>query len=69
MSKVTVLLSSNEFARLDAYCGQHSFKKSTLIARLILEYLDVQEFPKQDVLPLDNSRQKPAARARTREGD
>ena len=54
MPKVTVLLSSSEFARLDAYCDEHGFKKSTLIARLIREYLDVPQFPRQEVLPLDN---------------
>jgi len=67
MSKVTVLLSSSEFARLDAYCEEHGFKKSTLIARLIREHLDVQQFPRQEVLPLDTNRLKQVARARTRE--
>ncbi|CAB5114091.1 hypothetical protein IST4116A_02533 [Burkholderia cenocepacia] len=55
MSKVTVLLSQGEFARLDAYCEEHGFKKSTLISRLIREYLDVQQYPQQSVLPLDTS--------------
>jgi hypothetical protein len=39
-AKVTVLLPQNEFARLDRYCREHAFKKSTLIAKLIREHLD-----------------------------
>jgi len=37
--KVTVLLDREEFEGLNAYCEQHSAKKSTLIARLIREHL------------------------------
>lgn len=68
MSKVTVLLSPSEFSRLDAYCDENGFKKSTLIARLIREYLDVQHFPRQETLPLDSGLSTAAKQARTRQG-
>ena len=38
--KISVLLDAQEFQRFDAYCKQQGFKKSTLIARLIRDYLD-----------------------------
>lgn len=68
MSKVTVLLSSSEFARLDAYCDEHGFKKSTLIARLLREYLDAQQFPRQEVLPLDSGFSAAARHVRNGQG-
>lgn len=45
MSKVTVLLDEQEFLRLGSYCEQRGFKKSTLIARLIREHLNSENFP------------------------
>jgi len=42
--KVTVLLSQQDFRRLDAYCTERAFKKSTLLARLVREYLDSEGF-------------------------
>ena len=41
--KITVLLDPAEAQRFDAYCADRGFKKSTLIARLIREHLDLQE--------------------------
>lgn len=43
-AKVTVLLSDDEFERLDTYCRDRGFKKSTLIARLIRQYLDMEGY-------------------------
>jgi hypothetical protein len=43
-NKVTVLLSDEEFARLDAYCRERAYKKSTLISRLIKQYLDLEGY-------------------------
>ena len=43
-NKVTVLLSDEEFDRLDAYCRERGYKKSTLLARLIRQYLDLEGF-------------------------
>ena len=43
-TKVTVLLTTEEFERLDNYCRDRGFKKSTLIARLIRQYLDMEGY-------------------------
>ncbi len=43
-TKVTVLLSDEEFDRLDNYCRDRGFKKSTLIARLVRQYLDMEGY-------------------------
>ncbi len=43
-TKVTVLLSDAEFERLDGYCRERGFKKSTLLARLIRQYLDAEGY-------------------------
>lgn len=52
--KLTVLLSESESQRLDRYCRDRGYKKSTLAARLIRQYLDVEGYQPQ--LP---SRPKP----------
>ena len=43
-AKITVLLSDDEFDRFDNYCRERGFKKSTLIARLIRQYLDLEGY-------------------------
>lgn len=43
-SKITVLLDPKEFDRFEAYCKSQGFKKSTLITRLIREFLDTAGF-------------------------
>lgn len=53
LSKVTVLLDRDEFVRLDRFCEERGFKKSTLISLLLKEYLDRQDFPTQVPLQLD----------------
>lgn len=58
--KVTVLLDPGEYERFEAYCAQRGFKKSTLIARLIRDYLDSEHFQSQGSLPLgDQLRREP----------
>jgi len=69
MSKVTVLLSASEFARLDAYCDERGYKKSTLVSRLIREYLDSEQFPGQEILPLEQAAPMPARLSRLRAKD
>lgn len=54
-SKITVLLDAEEFGRFDAYCGTQGFKKSTLIARLIREHLNTEQFEMQRVLVLPSA--------------
>ena len=43
-AKITVLLDDEEFARFDGYCRDRGFKKSTLIARLIRQFLDMEGY-------------------------
>ena len=45
--KISVLLREEEADRFDAYCQERGFKKSTLIARLIREHLDREQFQSQ----------------------
>ena len=40
VERLTVLLAEAEHARLNQYCNEHSCKKSTLVAKLIKNYLD-----------------------------
>ena len=51
-TKITVILPDEEFRRFDAYCTAKGFKKSTLIARLICDRLDQEQFQIQKKLPL-----------------
>src|SRR5689334_10970341 len=51
--KVTVILSEEEFARLDAYCRERAYKKSTLISRLIRQFLDLEGFQMRRESPFE----------------
>jgi hypothetical protein len=62
--KITVLLSDEDFARFDAYCGQQGFKKSSLIARLIRDHLDREQFETQIPLPLAMAERRAGTRMR-----
>ena len=44
MGKLSVLLTAAEGSRFAAYCAERGFKKSTLIARLIREFLDRENY-------------------------
>lgn len=46
-ARVQVLISDAEAERFEAYCRVKGFKKSTLIARLIREHLDRENFGTQ----------------------
>lgn len=48
--RIQVLLSETEAQRFQAFCDQSGFKKSTLVARLIRDYLDRQAYPRQGAL-------------------
>ena len=52
-TKITVILGGEEFERFRDYCSEQGFKKSTLIARLIRELLDREQFQIQRKLHLD----------------
>jgi len=44
VSRVQVLLHAGEAQRFERFCRQQGHKKSTLIARLIREHLDREDF-------------------------
>lgn len=48
--RVTVLLKEAEFTRFEAYCEEKGHHKSTLIARLIRDHLDSEQFQMQRTL-------------------
>lgn len=50
-AKITVLLDDEEFARFDSYCRDRGFKKSTLIARLIRQFMDLEGYGMQGQRP------------------
>jgi len=50
MAKVSVLLTDAEEERFGAYCEEKGYKKSTLVARLIRDYLDKEGYGIQDKL-------------------
>ena len=50
--KITVLLDPDEFSRFDRFCRERGFKKSTLLVRLIREFLDQEGAVVEKTLPL-----------------
>ena len=46
-AKISVLLTPEEAVRCEAHCEQRGHKKSTLIARLVREHLDREQFAVQ----------------------
>lgn len=48
--RVQVLMSREEAGRFEAYCQERGFKKSTLIARLIRDFLAGEHFAQQQAL-------------------
>jgi len=45
--KLTVLLGESDAQRLDGFCRDRGFKKSTLVARLIRQFLDMEGYNPQ----------------------
>jgi len=43
LARVNVLLSVDEAERFSVYCSKNGFKKSTLIARLVREYMERED--------------------------
>ena len=64
--RVQVLLTEDEAARFERYCHDHGHKKSTLLVRLLREFLDREGYPDQrSLIPASgapNGTEKPAAR-------
>ena len=48
--RVQVLMPKPQAVRFDTYCRDKGYKKSTLIARLVREYLDRETFAPQSDL-------------------
>ncbi|WP_428938910.1 hypothetical protein [Fontivita pretiosa] len=44
LNKISVLLRDDEYERLDRFCRERGYKKSTLVARLIRQYLDLEGY-------------------------
>jgi len=55
---VSVLLTEEEFTRFEAFSKHRGHKKSTLIARLIREHLDGQQFQPQRCLPFPRRKEE-----------
>ena len=55
--QVKVLLSRDEAERFDDYCLTRGFKKSTLIAKLVRDHLDREEYYPQRALLMARRRQ------------
>ena len=48
--RIQVLMTPEEAERFDSYCRERGFKKSTLIARLIREHLESEQyFPQKEL--------------------
>lgn len=46
--KVSVLLGEQEFAQLDKICALRGYKKSTLMVRLLREFIAANPLPSDD---------------------
>ena len=54
-------MDGDEAERFEEYCRERGFKKSTLIARLIREYLDREEFhPQRELFEATSGRKAKA---------
>lgn len=54
-------MDEDEAARFEEYCRERGFKKSTLIARLVREHLDREEFhPQRELFSEPAARQRKA---------
>ena len=63
VGKISVLLPVEEFDRFEAYCRDRGFKKSTLIARLIRQYMDLEGYnPVPRDFPQPNRFNRPSGR-------
>ena len=51
---ITVLLPDAEYIRFHKYCQSKGFKKSTLLARLIREHLNAENYADQAELVFQN---------------
>lgn len=52
---INVILDMSGYRRFQKFCVERGYKKSTLVARLIRDYLDNEKFMMQSELPLTRS--------------
>ena len=64
LARVNVLFSIDEAERFNTYCSRHGFKKSTLIARLVREYLDREDGEQLKKRRPRTAKKEPAAKSR-----
>lgn len=58
--RVQVLMSKEEAERFEVYCRERGFKKSTLIARLIRDHLNAEQFrPQRELFKASQEAQRP----------
>lgn len=50
--RVTVILTDEDMSRFDNYCKEMGYKKSTLLAKLLRDYLDANQNGKPSQLGL-----------------
>lgn len=61
--KKITLLAPGEFKQFDRFCRERGFKKSTLLVRLLREFLEREALERDGPLPLfDNNQTKNARR-------
>ena len=60
MAKISVLLTNSEESLFSAYCVEKGYKKSTLVARLIRDYLNKEGYGIQDKLFTEPASPPPA---------
>lgn len=54
MQKVSVLLPDDDAHRFEAYCEEFGHKKSTLIARLVRDFLNRENYPAQQSIQVEH---------------
>ncbi|HTE41937.1 MAG TPA: hypothetical protein VK629_14020 [Steroidobacteraceae bacterium] len=58
-TKISVLVSDDEANRFEAFCTERGHKKSTLIARLIKDHLDREQYQLQRSLLIGGAASQP----------
>lgn len=55
--KVSVLLADEDAQRFESYCEEFGHKKSTLIARLVRDFLNRENYPAQQSLHVNHAKE------------
>jgi hypothetical protein len=57
--KISVLLTQSQYERFCAFCRDKGYKKSTLVSRLIREFMDAEHYASQEALFRDDQSKSP----------